>query len=125
MPSNRLTISTPTTSPDGDVTLRFTAPGPGKLDVLETAWTPITALASGLMRPDALLQAAPGRFVFAREHLTITQARAIHLRTKPNRRGQRLIRRHHHEIRLRLWISYTPTGGRQRNISVSGVRISP
>lgn len=123
MPNNHLATSTPTTSPDGQVTLNFTIPGPGTVDILETAWTPTAKSSSDLMRTDGLLQAATGRFVFARGHRTISHAGAIQLRTQPNRRAERLIGRHHHVIKLRLWITYTPTGGRQRTTSIPGVRI--
>ncbi len=62
--------------------------------------------------------------MFARQHLGVSQAGAIKLTVKPNRRGQRLVAHHRYAISIRLWVSYTPTGGRRRDIGLYGVRIT-
>jgi hypothetical protein len=62
--------------------------------------------------------------VFARKHLTITNKRVIRLTVLPNRRGKRLITGPRYPILIRLWVSYTPTGGTQHDIGLHGVRIT-
>jgi hypothetical protein len=123
LPANGFAITHVLTRPNGKVSFKVTFPGPGSADVLETAWRDNFARTSRLPQPQ-LLQPAPGRFVFARQHLGVSQAGAIKLTVKPNRRGQRLVAHHRYAISIRLWVSYTPTGGRRRDIGLYGVRIT-
>jgi hypothetical protein len=58
-----------------------------------------------------LLQPAARRFVIARHHKTAPDATTLKLRVTPNKTGKRLVR-HTYRVTLRLWVSYTPTGGR-------------
>ena len=41
----------------------------------------------------------------------------------PNLRGRRLILRHTYRVTLRLWVTYTPTGGVQRKIGFYGLHL--
>lgn len=117
-PDNHFTITNVRTTTKGRVSFKLTLPGPGIADVLETAWR------DNFARTAALLQPAPRRFVFARKHLTISTAGAINVTVLPNRQGKRLIARPRYPILIRLWVSYTPTRGTQRDIGLYGVRIT-
>jgi len=59
-PSNKFTISQIRTFVDGTVRFQVTVPGPGTIDVLETAWKNNLASVAVLLAP------AQGRFVFTR-----------------------------------------------------------
>lgn len=48
----------------------------------------------------------------------------VNVTVRPNRRGKRLVAHHRYAILIRLWVSYTPTGGIQRDIGLYGVRIT-
>ena len=111
------TVSHITTHRDGTITLSVTVHGPGTIDVLVTAWN------DNLARASARLQPAPGRFVFARRHTTAPRARTLRLTIRPNKRGTRLVHHHTYRVTLRLWVSYTPTGGRPRSIGFHGLHI--
>ena len=104
--------------PDGTVTFTVTFPGAGIADVLETAWRDNFARVATVLAP------APGRFVFARHHLVVSRAGAIRVIVRPNRRGMKLIAHHSYQVVLRLWVSYTPTGGKQRNIGLYGLHVT-
>jgi hypothetical protein len=104
--------------PDGSVTFTVTFPGAGIADVLETAWRDNFAHVATVLKP------APARFVFARHHLVVSRAGAIRVIVRPNRRGMKLVAHHSHQVVLRLWVSFTPTGGRQRNIGLYGLHVT-
>jgi len=42
-----------------------------------------------------------------------------------NAKGRRLIAHHRYAVLFRLWVTYTPTGGSQREVGVYGLRITP
>ena len=119
-PSNRL-AAPPHVKPrrDGRFVVIVKVPRPGAVNIL------LTALSDNLAHTTRLLQAGPGRFVFARAHATATATKASTLRilVTPNAKGRRLIAHHRHQVTLRLWISYTPTGGLQRNIGYYGLHL--
>jgi hypothetical protein len=73
----------------------------------------------------ALVTARRGRqrFDFGRTYKRAPEATTLRLRVTPNARGKRLVRHQAGRLRLRLSVSYTPTGGRSRRISFSGLRI--
>jgi hypothetical protein len=118
LPDNRFSITRVRTTPQGRVSFRLRLPGPGIADVLETAWL------NNLARDAVVLQPAPRRFVFARKHLRVSRAGTVSVTVTPNTRGKRLVARHRYPILIRLWVSYTPTGGTQRDIGLYGVRIT-
>jgi hypothetical protein len=87
------------------------------VDVLETAWH------DNLASIAAPLQPAPHRFVFARTHTTVRGAATIRMSVAPNARGRLLVEHHAYRVVLRLWVSYTPAGGRARSIGVYGLHL--
>ena len=112
LPDNRFSISDLRIRPNGRVSFKVVFPGPGTADVLETAWR------DNLARSAVLLHPAPRRFVFARKHLQVAAPSAMRVTVVPNQRGRRLIARHRYTVGLRLWVSFTPANGTQRNIGL-------
>jgi autotransporter-associated beta strand protein len=104
--------------PDGVVNFSVTVPGPGTIDVLETAWKDNFAAAA------AVLQPAVHRFVFSRLHVVAGRAGTIRLRVRPNRRGQLLMKRHRYAVTIRLWVTYVPIHGIARSVGFYGIRLS-
>ena len=120
VPSNRFTVShVQIHLRDGAVTLWVSVPGRGTLDVLETAWNDDFATTA------SVLHAAPGRFVFARLHATVSRAATLHLRVKPDQRGRRLVRAHRYRVTIRLWVTFTPMGGQSRSVGLYGLKLTP
>ncbi|MBV8991303.1 MAG: hypothetical protein JOY58_01660 [Solirubrobacterales bacterium] len=116
-PNNHLTVSDIKTNRDGTITFAVKVPGPGAIDVLETAWN------NDLARAAVLLQPAAHRFVFARAHTAVHRASTLHLRVTPNARGRLLVHHHTYPVTLRLWVSYTRTGGVYRSIGFDGLHL--
>jgi hypothetical protein len=87
--------------------------------VLETAWKNNLASAAVLLHP------AARRFTVARAHTTAPDAITLKLRVIPNKNGKRLVRNHAYRVTLRLWVSYTPTGGRFRKQGFHGLHLPP
>jgi hypothetical protein len=117
LPSNRLIVLRRKASADGTFVVTVKVPGPGRVDIMETAWD------DNLASIAVLLQPAPRRFVFARAHAMPQHAGTLRIVVKPNARGRKLVAHHTYGVTLRLWISYTPTGGRQRNIGYYGLHL--
>jgi hypothetical protein len=113
--SNHFTLSNVKPHPDGITNLEARIPGPGTVDVMETAWLDNVAVAAGILQP------APQRFVIARAHLTSRHATNVRIRVTLNSLGRTLLRHHRYRVVFRLWVSYLPRGGRQRNIGVYGL----
>ena len=103
--------------PSGTFTLTVTVPGPGRVDILETAWNDNLAAAAKVLNP------APHRFVFARGHAIAKRAQTLRITVKPNARGRRLVAHHSYRVTLRIWVSFTPRGGRQHNIGYYNVHL--
>ena len=118
LPDNRFAITGVHARPNGRVSFTLRVPGPGVADVLETAWN------DNFARSAALLGPAARRFVFARKHLRASGAGATRVTVAPNTRGKRLVAGHRYAVLIRLWVSYTPTNGTQRDIGLYGVRIT-
>ena len=114
-PNNHFTVTHIKTHRNGTITFRVKVPGPGAVDVLETAWN------DNLAEAAIQLQPAPRRFVVARQHKTASHATTLHLRVLPNKRGKRLVHHHAYRVTLRLWVSYTPTGGTPHITGFSGL----
>jgi hypothetical protein len=100
------------------VTVKATFPGGGRVDVLETAWISNEAMS-------AVLQPARGRFVFSRARFTVRRAGMLQAVVKPNARGRRLVRQHSHRVTIRLWLTFTPSGGRSRSEGIDGLHFAP
>ena len=109
LPNNQFSIRHVRTRRNGHVSFQVVFPGPGAADVLETAWR------DNYARAAVLLQPAPRRFVFARKHVQVPAGRAITLTVAPNKAGRRLIAHHRYQVVIRLWVSYNPANGTQRN----------
>ena len=86
-PSNRFTVSHLRISAGGTTTFDLKLPGPGVVDVLESAWKNNIAVG----------------------------ASSAH--------GLDLIEHPSYPVVIRLWISYTPTGGLQRNKGSYGLPV--
>lgn len=116
-PDNHFTISHVRPQPNGKISFSATVPGPGKLDVLETARKDNLASVAMLLHP------ARGRFVFARAHRTVRHAGTIPVTVIPNARGRLLVAHHTYQVTLRLWVSYTPTAGKYRSVGFYGLHL--
>jgi hypothetical protein len=117
LPDNGFAIGHVRTRPSGRVRFSLAVPGPGIVDVLETSARPGGARATRLLRP------RPWRFAFARRHLTTSSATTRTVTVHPNRRGRRALARHPRGLLIRLWVSYTPNHGEQRDIGLCALRI--
>lgn len=104
-PGNHIVVSHINTQADGTITLQAKVPGPGKLDVLETAST------------------ASHRFASGRVHASATRAGSIHLRVSLNGYGTKVVHRHGHVVVLRLSVTYTPTYGIQHTVRLYGLHL--
>jgi hypothetical protein len=62
--------------------------------------------------------------VFARKHLNISAAGNDAVTVTPNKRGRKLIADHRYQVAIRLWVSYTPTNGTQRDIGLDRLHIT-
>ncbi len=116
-PNSHFTVSDLRTHRNGIITFRVEVPGPGRIDVLETAWN------DNIARAAVVLQPASRRFVFARTHRTAHQVGMLRVRVSPNARGRRLVHHHTYRVTLRLWVTYTPTGGEQRKQGFHGLHL--
>jgi hypothetical protein len=117
-PSNRFVVKHVKARANGSVSFDVKVPGPGTINVLETAWKNNFATAATLLQP------ATGRFVFSRSQATPTRASTTDFKVKPNKRGRRLVAHHRYKVRTRLWVTYKPSGGSQRKVGVYGLRIT-
>jgi hypothetical protein len=117
LPSNKLVLVRRKPHSNGTFIVTVKVPWPGAVDVLITAWKDNLAGAA------AVLQPARGRFVFARAHTVAKRAGTIQLIVRPNALGRRLVAHHRYRVTLRLWISFTPTHGHQRNIGYFGLHL--
>lgn len=116
-PSNHFTVYRIRTSADGTIRFRVTVPGPGRIDVLETAWN------DNLARSAVVLQPADGRFVFARRFRAVNYPGSVRITVMPNGQGRRLVAHHTYRVTLRLWVTYTPAGGIYRSIGFHGLHL--
>jgi hypothetical protein len=106
---------------DGSFLVSVKVPGPGRVDVMVTAWK--SNLVHGALdaRLFRLLQPAPGRFVFARARATATRAGTLQIQVTPNAEGRRLLGRHRPQTLVRVWVTFTPSNGRSHSIGYYGV----
>ena len=116
-PSNEFTVAQLKTAADGTIRFSVRVPNPGSVDVLETAWKDNLASAAVLLKP------APHRFVFARAHVRAARLDTLNVTVTPNQRGRHLLAGPGYRIVLRLWVSYTPDGGRDRTIGYLGLHL--
>jgi hypothetical protein len=117
LPGNQFTVRHLRVHRNGTVAFDVTVPSAGRLDILETAWN------DNLAHAAIVLQPASRRFVFARAHKNARRADTLHLRVSPNARGKLLVRHHAYGVTLRLWVTYTPAGGRYRKQGFYGLHL--
>jgi len=114
-PSNRFTVSHLKISAGGTMTFDLKLPGPGTVDVLGTAWNDNLATTASLLQP------AAERFTFARHHQMAQRRGTILVTVGANANGLRLIEHYRYRVVIRLAVSYTPSGGTQRNMIKYGL----
>jgi hypothetical protein len=118
LPNNHFTVSHLKGHPDGQVTLEVKVPGPGTIDMFESAWDDNLASVASLLQP------APRRFVFARKHVRVRAGSTVRITVTPNSRGKLLVEHPGYPIVLRVWVTYTPSHGVQRSIGFYGVHLA-
>jgi hypothetical protein len=118
LPANYL-IGRPQLKPhsDGTFIVKIKVRGPGSVNILITAWQDNLAHSARELNP------AVGRFVFARAHKLAKQPGILVILVPPNPHGRQLIAHHRYRITLRLWLTYTPTGGHQHSIGYYGLHL--
>jgi hypothetical protein len=115
-PSNEFTISHIKVSRTGAVTFKVKVPGPGAIEAILTA-------SDDTVASSAAVQQATARFNISRLHARAKHAETISLRATPNAGGRRLIKNHTHRITLRLYVTFTPTGGSARSKGFGGLHL--
>ncbi len=110
-PSPHLPVSHIHVNHKGVVSFDVSVPARGQIGVLETA-----PKSDEVKKAAAIKQSpSPGRFVFARKHLSAHGPGTIHVVVKPNARGKRLLKHHRHAVTIRLWVLYKPTIGQSKS----------
>jgi hypothetical protein len=51
------------------------------------------------------------------------KATILRILARPNGEGRMLVKHHRYRVTLRLWVTYTPTNGRPRNIGYYGLHL--
>ncbi len=116
LPDNHFKVANIHTHANGTVSFVATLPGPGTVDALVTAWNSNVATTS-------LLQPASLRFVVARSETTATRSGRIRITVHRDPLGTLLIHHHTYRVTLRLWVTYTPSGGSARSIGLPGLHL--
>jgi hypothetical protein len=111
LPANRIVADRPSLNADGRGAVGVTVPGPGRLSGVETAWP------ANQREPRAGHQT-----VLSRGALIVKRAGKVTLHLAPGAVGRRLLAGSHgRRLRLRLAITFVPTGGTARQVSASGL----
>jgi hypothetical protein len=116
-PDNHFTLTRVKSRGDGSIAFAVTVPGPGRIDVLETAGRSLVGSHAALLAP------GPGRFALVRSHTSIGGG-TKQMRVTPSAHLSSVIarwRRQHRAVTINLWVTYTPTGGSPRNVGKLGV----
>jgi hypothetical protein len=123
-PNNQIAVSHVSSQADGTTNFQVKVPGPGTIDMLQTAWD--DNLVSGVT-PQATgagpLPPALHRFVFARASAPVTSGDTVSITVAPYAVGKELVNRHRYRVTLRLWVTYTPTGGTQTSVGFYGLHL--
>ena len=61
--------------------------------------------------------------MFARAHATAKRGGTLQMIVRPHALGRQLVIHHRYRVTLRLWVSFTPTHGRQRDIGYYGLHL--
>jgi len=113
LPDNRFRVSHVVVHPDASITLRLALPGPGQVNVLETAW----AKRSGKRRAT--------RLASARTHANPKRGGTLTPTVRFDAKGARALQRAPDNRTLRLQVSFTPTHGTRRTIASGPFRVPP
>jgi hypothetical protein len=114
LPSNIFTIGSAHARPDGTIVVVVIVPGPGTVNLLATHEDITEASAAS-----AQLEPGHEREALGRVTITTTAAGKVTVTLHPNAAGRRLVRRHGRlgwALNVAVWTSYTPKGGRTRNV---------
>jgi hypothetical protein len=118
LPNNSFKVTHIRAAANGTVSFVVTVPGPGAVDVLESARNDNLATLARVLPP------GHARFAFARKHVAVAKRGGVKVVVKPSVRGKRLVRHPAYPVRLRLQVSYRPTGGLQHDKSFGGIHLS-
>ncbi len=111
MPGNRIAVPQPDLRTDGTGTVGVRVPGPGRLSALETAW-----------RSDRPEPRVGHQTVLSRGAVSVRRAGRVTVRIRPVASGRSLLRGSRGQrLRVRLFVTYTPTGGDVRQLSKYGL----
>ncbi|MEZ0291145.1 MAG: pentapeptide repeat-containing protein [Solirubrobacteraceae bacterium] len=110
-PDNRFTVRRVKVRRNGTITFSVRVRAAGKLDVRAT------------MRRTRRLRPGSGRFVFARAERRARRAGTLRVRVRPTARARRFIRRGVRLPTLRLAVTFTPSGGRPRQVERHALRL--
>ena len=126
LPSNLFTIASDHANADGTIVVVAKVPGPGTVSLLATHEDIAAASAASAQLDIPAASAAsaelePGqqREGLGRVAITTTAAGRVTVTLHPNAAGRRLVRRHRRlgwALNVAVWTSYTPNGGRPRNV---------
>lgn len=121
-PLTRPAVSHIHVHPDGVVEFALGVPGPGIINVLETA----PRRDEDPTARDALHSSQPAsqRFVFASARTVVTHHETVQVRVVPDARGRRLVRHHRRPVWIELWITYQPHGSHQVKIGPYGLLVT-
>jgi hypothetical protein len=109
--SNRIVVAAPQLRGNGGGTIDVTVPGPGVLTVVETAWS------AHQREPRINRQAVVSRAAAAPSH-----SGTVTLRLLPAPAGRRLLRNSRGQrLRIRLAVTFAPTGGPPRQLTKYGL----
>ena len=116
-PNNKFVVSHLKPHPGGDLSLQIAVPGPGTVELLESA--PKTHAAHAEPR----LSAGNGRFVFARKTIKVRQAKTVKVTLAPDANGASLLKTDSSVV-IRLLIAYEPAGGLSRTATFYGIKLT-
>jgi hypothetical protein len=102
---------------DGTFIVNLTVPGPGLVHVVVTAWENNLAGVARVINP------APRRFVFGRATSRPQHRGRVRIVVTPNALGRSMVANPRYRITLRLWVSYIPKYGNQRNWGFYGLHL--
>jgi hypothetical protein len=102
---------------DGTFIVNLDVPGPGVVHVVVTAWENNLAGVARVINP------APRRFVFGRATARPMRRGRVRIVVTPNALGHSLVANPSYPVTLRLWVSYVPKHGNQRNWGFYGLRL--
>ena len=109
-PSSRFTIDAHGHNAAGTIELTITVPGPGRVYLLGTHSNPPRALAT----VSAAQQPGYDRFAWARHEVNTAEAGTMRVTLTPDTAGTRMlryVRAKGWSLHIRVWVTYTPTGG--------------